>query len=754
MTLLDIRRDEVGKVGVTWMMNVLLSIGYAIGWSAVHSMLVKRMGVEYLPYTYIGISLLGVLGSTVYLAFADAVRRDRLLVWFSVATGGVLLVSRFLVSARPEEGETGFTLPLVLFFLAVFFAQGVGNSSLGTQVWTIINDIFRPSQGRRLYPIIGTAGTIGGILGGVSIHFLATSIGTANLVVIWAGTIFALVPLTWWVRKNYGGELSGRRAGDKGGEKPEGRIREGWKFFRSSRMAMILGFVAVMFWIVGSVADFQYTRMMNAAFSSEAELAGYYGIYGMVINASGLMVQMFFSGYLIRRIGVGRGLCALPGVVLAGFALVAVKFSFWPGVFLRYSWDMVGMTVQGNSYQLALNAIPRDVRARVRGVIEGVINPLGGVLGGVLILVLHHLFDATDGHGLTDPITVAGLLLGAVWLFVVSRSQKSYMGLVESNLKAAERRTVLDAIDCLEEPGNARAMELLREVRGASDSAARIAAVRVLGNIGDAACVGELLLYCGDASELVRREAVRALAKSPLSGNEEVTARVEKVLETDRVPLVCAEALRFLLRKKSPGEGGEVARRWLRHESATVRCRVVEAVGRVDWDAEGILVESLEDDVPGVRATAVRVLWKKEAMRPKLREVLSALLASARPDAHLAALVACHQTGECPDAGAPSRWLESSDPVARVVAGAGVLRFSGDGAVREKAIGVILSVLSDPEYSERLRAEVVPLLPDLGEETADAILLAAASLPAGERQRVAEVLRELFHAFETRLHEA
>ena len=39
------------------------------------------------------------------------------------------------------------------------------------------------------------------------------------------------------------------------------------------------------------------------------------------------------------------------------------------------------MTVQGNSYQLALNAIPGALRARMRGFIDGVVNPLGGVLG-------------------------------------------------------------------------------------------------------------------------------------------------------------------------------------------------------------------------------------------------------------------------------------------------------------------------------------------------------------------------------------
>lgn len=719
-------------------------------------MLVKRMGVEYLPYTYIGISLLGVLGSTVYLTFADAVRRDRLLVWFSVITGGVLVLARFLVSARPEDGETGFTLPLVLFFIAVFFAQGVGNSSLGTQVWTIINDIFRPSQGRRLYPIIGTAGTVGGIAGGLSIHFLASSIGTANLVLIWAASIFALVPLTWWVRKHFGGELSGRRPGAAHAEKSTGRIREGWQFFTSSKMSATLGFVAVMFWIVGSVADFQYTRIMNASFPSESELAGYYGLYGMIINTSGLFVQMFFSGYLIRRIGVGRGLCVLPATALAGFVLVAAKFSFWPGIFLRYSWDMVGMTVQGNSYQLALNAIPHMLRARVRGFIEGVINPLGGVLGGVLILALHHLFDSTTGAGWTDPVTLSGMFLVVVWFVVVSRSQKNYMDLVESNLRSGENRTVMDAIDCLEEPGNHRAHELLVEVARMPDPNRRMAAARVFGNIGGEPEARSLLLLCSDSSERVRKEALKAMERLHASSfaNLDAPRTVGTMLESDEDPAVRAEALRFLMGNRSREKGREIAGQWLAHSSPLVRARMVDAVGRMDWDKRALLEPLLSDDSPHVCAAAIHALWDKIESRSAALAALQSLLHSSHPDAPLAALNALHRTGECPDPTFPEKHLASADSLARVLAGAGVLRFSPDSELRAQALTIIFAVLADPAETKRLRSELLPLVPDLGEETIDAILLAAATLPQPARGQVALVLNELFHVIESRLHNA
>jgi len=585
-----IQKDEISKVFITWSMVALLAIGYAIGWSAVHSMLVKRMGIEYLPYTYIGISLLGVLGSSVYLMFADVVRRDRLLMIFSLVTGLMLLFARTLVAAN-HDGEKDLSVQLVLFFVVVFFAQGVGNSTLGTQVWTIINDLFRPSQGRRLYPIVGTAGTIGGIAGGASIHYLASSLGTANLVLIWAAAILALIPLTWWMRKRFGGELRGRKSGASAAQPAGSRLLEGWEFFFRSKMAVTLGFIAVMFWVVGSLADFQFSRIMNISFPSEAKLAGFYGVYGMIINAAGLLVQLFFSSYLIRRIGVSRGLLALPVTILAGFALVGSYFVFWSGLLMRCSWDLVGMTIQGNSYQLALNAIPGALRARIRGFIDGVINPLGGVIGGLLIIFLHNAFDTVNKSGWQDPVTLSGIVLSALWIIVVVNSQKHYMDMIADNLQSVEQRTVMDAIDCLVEPANARAAAMLEEVAKMQDPQKRAAVARVRASIAGNASLQALYLLLNDPVIHVRAESLRSMAHllKKRSLPPEAFEILHRLVESDPEPAIRADALKLVLLKQPAGEWQEMARRWLASGTVPVRARVVEAIGILSANKKAFL---------------------------------------------------------------------------------------------------------------------------------------------------------------------
>ncbi|NTU67540.1 MAG: MFS transporter [Chlorobiaceae bacterium] len=748
---MQVRKEEISKVVVTWVMVALLAVGYSIGWSAVHSMLVKRMGIQYLPYTYIGISLLGMLGSSVYLMFADKVRRDRLLILFSLVTGLLLLLARMLVSAN-QESTPGFTLQLFLFFMVVFFAQGVGNSTLGTQVWTIISDLFTPSQGRRLYPIVGTAGTIGGIAGGASIHFLANSMGTANLTLVWAVSVLALIPLTMLLRQRFGGELGGRSKAEAGDKEKGAHLKEGARFFASSPMALVLGFVAVMFWVVGSVADFQYTRIMNATFPTEAKLAGFYGIYNIVINVTGLLVQVLFSGYLIRRIGVSRGLCALPITVLAGFAFIALQPVFWAGFFLRFTWDLVGMTLQGNSYQLAQNAMPSALRARIRGFIEGVVNPLGGVLGGLLILALHAAFDATDGQGWSDEVTIAGILLATLWIVVVVGSQKHYLNLIADNLRSPEKRTVMDAIECLVEPGSGRAGALLDEVAGMADPERRAAAARVRGNIPGEASLQALCGMLLDPAPQVRAEALRSISRQHVRDLPHVVDEaLRQVVESDPEPAIRADAFKISLHRESPEAWEQKARKWLEHESVPVRKRIVEALGMHSANRRALLEPLLDDPSGVVVAAVVKALWDEAGMKVALRERLAGLLASGDPEAVKAALVACHLVGECPAASLPAMLLESPDAAIRILAGAGMVRFGAEMSLMDHAVGVMCRTLSSEGAGRQLKEEVLPLLPDLGEVALDRILIGVASLPADERMRVSDILGGVYDVMDSRM---
>jgi len=160
----------------------------------------------------------------------------------------------------------------------------------------------------------------------------------------------------------------------------------------------------------------------------------------------------------------------------------------------------------------------------------------------------------------------------------------------------------------------------------------------------------------------------------------------------------------------------------------------------------------LGDDSAIVRAAVVQALWDEPAMRATLRPVLSALLLSGdEPDVHRAAITVCHLVGDCPEPSVLQRMLSSQDPVTRVLAGAGVVRFGADPSLKEDAISIMCSTMADDLNTQLLQREIVPLLPDFGEEAVDGIVLAAAGLPEQERARVARVLGGVHEVMNNRM---
>jgi AAA family ATP:ADP antiporter len=754
MKAFDIQKDEYGKVLLTWLMSALLALGYTIGWSAVHSMLVKRMGVEFLPYTYIGISLLGIFGSSVYLMFADTVRRDRLLIAFSALTALMLALSRLLVESR-HAGDAAITPELVLFFGVVLFAQGIGNSTLGTQVWTIIGDVFRPSQGRRLYPIIGTSGTIGGILGGLSINVLVENLGAANLVLVWAIAIGGLVPLTIIFQLRYGAELKGgaRAPGKKPQESKLANLKEGWRYFLTSPLIRVISAIAIMFWVVGSLQDFQYTRIMNNTFQSEEALARYYGYYGIAFNISAMIIQFGLAPYILKYFGVGRGLSVLPLTILAGFAGLQASFTFLPGLAMRYAWDIIGMTIQGNTFHLALNSIPSNIRGRVRGFIYGVVNPLGGVIGGVLILALRLPFQGTGGLAV-DIITLAGLAISTLWFLASLRVKKVYMDAVVENLGNPDHRTFLDAIECLEERSDQRAAAKLMEVLCSSDQEARSTAMLTLARLSHLPALRHISRMLKMPDEAARKDAVQAIRQFREIGKHPFLAtyfkeRMQSIFSNDPSRDVRAEAARFLIERRKPEDIPHFVDELLRSGDATVKAKVVETLMELDIGYADFALERLYDDPdPSLRAALAVALWPIEGRREDALQIMRALLGGEQAAERLAGLRCIVKTG-CGDILLPEQALRDDNPQVRALAALAALAATPSGPLADEAVAILLDHALDPAGAQAFQRDILPLLPALGEDALDGLFVEALMLPLGPgRDAVIELFKGFHDVFE------
>jgi len=460
LNLINIKKEEAGKVLIFGLMLGIRTAGCTVGWAAVQAIIMKRLGTDSLPYSFIFFAIIGMSGALIYLLFADVIIRGTLLKIFCSVTGVLLIIAGiFLPSFGVDKTLTaGFIISCCL----VLIGNGIGYSSTGIQIWTLINDTFTPCEGTRVYPVIATAPLIGSIAGGAILPLLldtlGDSIGMKSLLVIWGLSVLAVLPLLELLRKYYGNDIISKATYLKNLKKsPDivfSNLKEGITFCLRSPFIYVLSAICILFWTVASLKEFQYGIIMNKAFPTEGELSKFYASFTVYLHITVFIFQFLFTARIIRLTGVGRGFCILPVTIFLGILSILLSFSFYTGVAMRFTWDIAAMTVQGSIFQLAFNGVPGPYRGRVRGILEGFVNPIGGIQGGLLIIFINRFFYPVTCGSVTEHrviITFLGLWFSILWIFVSIIMKGCYNNVTLKNLESEDRRTVFDAIEMLGE---------------------------------------------------------------------------------------------------------------------------------------------------------------------------------------------------------------------------------------------------------------------------------------------------------------
>lgn len=456
--------------------------GKALGWAGVQTILFKRWGMDRLADSFIWFAILGLLSSLIYIVVADAWKRSAILKTYAGITGILMIVA---VLFAPAETASSAMSPgaipwnMIVFSILVMAACTLGDGTLGIQTWTLINDVFQHHQGVRVYPLLASFHLIGSILGGFLLHEFSKYLPSELLIVLWGLSILAVYPLIEILELKYPqcflppaeqNISPSKQHKISHSKRLKTQFTQGIQLAFGSPWLYALSGICVLFWTVASLKEFQYSQIINKEFPTEETLNAYYGLYTIALNVIVLLLQLCYTSSVIARLGVSRCFILLPITIFMGIFATAIFPTLFVAVAMRYTWDVVAMTVQGSSFQLAFNAVPTAFRGRIRGLLEGIINPLGGILGGLLYKFLdaYKGLDASKGldtskvnlDSLFFGVAVLGLIFSLIWLLIAIIIPQQYRIQILKNLRSLDPRTRQDAQAMLREFQEPSAMKL------------------------------------------------------------------------------------------------------------------------------------------------------------------------------------------------------------------------------------------------------------------------------------------------------
>lgn len=276
--------------------------------------------------------------------------------------------------------------------------------------WQMMVDLFSSEQGKRLFGFIAAGATLGGILGSATTASLAqhvplpalllVSFGMLEVAIFCVGRLSRLSPI-----------LHHLPPSDQEERPIGGHLLAGITHLFSSSYLLNISVYLLLFSITTTFLYFEQADIVSRSFADSGAQTAFFATLDLLVNCLALGVQLFLTGRIVTRFGVGVTLALLPAMTMIGFSLLAVMPSLMTVAAFLVTRRAADYSIARPTREVLFTVIPREDRYKVKSIIDTVLYRFGdqaGAWSASLILSLGHSSTA---------FPAAAVPIAALWLF-------------------------------------------------------------------------------------------------------------------------------------------------------------------------------------------------------------------------------------------------------------------------------------------------------------------------------------------------
>ncbi|MGP1347023.1 MAG: NTP/NDP exchange transporter [Phycisphaerales bacterium] len=315
---------------------------------------------------------------------------------------GVACIAGFLAAFLAlGEHRSPFVGKVFYVWLSVFNLFAV------TVFWGFMADLFTLAQSKRLFGFIGVGGTAGAMCGSAFTGVLAVRLGEAGLFAC-AAALIAIAGAIATALARRADARTGTRIGGLRGASWSGLVA----IARSPYLMGIAAYVAL-FTILSTLIYFEKGRIVYAATDDREARAQILAWIEMGGQALTLFIQVFLTGRLMRRLGVGTLLALVPLLTLAGFIALAVIPGLLTIALLDAARRACNHALSKPARETLFTVVPREDKYKAKSAIDTFVYRGGDSIGTLLDMWRTHsaAIAASGGLLLAAPLCLAGVAL-------------------------------------------------------------------------------------------------------------------------------------------------------------------------------------------------------------------------------------------------------------------------------------------------------------------------------------------------------
>jgi ATP:ADP antiporter, AAA family len=282
----------------------------------------------------------------------------------------------WVLLALDVERQTVARVFFVWISVFVLFAVSV--------FWSFMADVWSSAQGKRLYGFIAAGGSAGALAGPALTISLAGTIGAVNLLIVAALLLEAAV---FCARKlEVEQKVSSERQSAVGGGAIDGILM----VLRSPYIAGITLWVGLLS-VAATFLYFEQAAIVAAASDDPAVRTRIFAGIDLAVGLLTIAVQLFATGKLIARFGVGAALALLPLVFAVGFAVLAAAPVLAVVIAFQALQRTANFAISNPAREVLFTVVARDEKYKAKNVIDIVAVRGADAAGGWLFTALRSI---------------------------------------------------------------------------------------------------------------------------------------------------------------------------------------------------------------------------------------------------------------------------------------------------------------------------------------------------------------------------
>lgn len=286
----------------------LIILAYYLVKPASRSLFLEYADAAQLPYLWTASAALLLALMPLYQRVLRRFSRVNIVIGTCVLIVALLVLFRVLMLTPGLGVAVGFYILVDIFSVV-----------LVEQFWSLTNSVYRSAEGRRWYGLIASGGLLGGLIGGLAAAWLvkATPATTADLLLVAAGIITLMIAMTLLLARH-----GLYREHPSAAEPVEEAIRPqaGWRVLRGNRYLAMIALMLLFAQMIEPIVEYQFMSLVEQAYPEREARTAYLSEFLSLLSGFALLVNLFATPLIHRRMGAIAGLLAQP--LLLGFAAV------------------------------------------------------------------------------------------------------------------------------------------------------------------------------------------------------------------------------------------------------------------------------------------------------------------------------------------------------------------------------------------------------------------------------------------------